>query len=678
MIAVALIGVLVASAVLVAITLRLSSLVSTVLAGYVALLAETTALTVGLSPLHLVTRGGLAVAEAVLFAGALGLWLTRGRPGVPLRAIRPVVREIVRDPVSAAFLGLVAVALVYELVLVLTVPASNWDSLTYHLARTAAWVQHGGIYWIPNAPTDRMNEFQPIAEQQILFLFVATGKGALFALPQFVAQLALLAGVYGASRRLLFDARVAACAALFFATFSIVALEATTSQNDLVAASLPVAAMALLLGGAPCEIVVAGVAVGLGLGVKLTTALVLPVLVLLALRHGRRRLLLFVGGASAAFVSLGMWGFILNIVKTGHVLGHGGGRVVDVASPSFPGSLVTAVRVVYQLLDRSGFQPWTLSLLTAAAILVAVVAALTARLRGSRGTALIYAAATAGPFLAPLVVIVVAISIKAVGTGIHLPVHDPRTTVGRFGWYVNSAANEDFSGFGSLGGLAVLGISMLTIARVMRRRVGLARLALGLAVPVFVVLLVLQSKYNPWISRFLIIPVALTAPLFAELFRRRRFAIGVVLVAALTLVLTLVRNQHKPLVNAQVPPWRLTQSDAAELTWSKAGAASLKQINHTVPARACVGAVLGLDEPAYLLYGPKLQRRVTYLRRQGAPQAATRDGLTYVVIGDIHTETVAHAFHATGWTILLLPKLAEHSRWALAISPHRSGGHCAA
>jgi hypothetical protein len=42
------------------------------------------------------------------------------------------------------------------------------------------------VYWIPNAPTDRINEFQPLAEEEILFLFVATGKKALFGLPRFL------------------------------------------------------------------------------------------------------------------------------------------------------------------------------------------------------------------------------------------------------------------------------------------------------------------------------------------------------------------------------------------------------------------------------------------------------------------------------------------------------------
>ena len=46
-------------------------------------------------------------------------------------------------------------------------------------------------------PTDRINEFQPLAEQEQLFGFAATGGGALDALPQFLAQLAILVAVYG-------------------------------------------------------------------------------------------------------------------------------------------------------------------------------------------------------------------------------------------------------------------------------------------------------------------------------------------------------------------------------------------------------------------------------------------------------------------------------------------------
>ena len=202
MIAVLLIVALVATSLLAATTLRLQSFVSWLLAAYVLALAETTLLTLALSPFHAVTRGWLAAAEVLLLAAAAAAWLLRGCPAVPTAGVAPSLRVLLHDPVVVVFAGVVAAALAYELALVFTAHPNNWDSLTYHLARAAAWAQHGGIYWIPNAPTDRMNEFQPVAEQQVLFLFVSTGKGTLFALPQFVAQLAMVVRDLGAVRRL--------------------------------------------------------------------------------------------------------------------------------------------------------------------------------------------------------------------------------------------------------------------------------------------------------------------------------------------------------------------------------------------------------------------------------------------------------------------------------------------
>ena len=144
-----------------------------------------------------------------------------------------------------------SLALGYELLLALTVPPNNWDSLQYHLPRVAAWAQHGGIYWIAErADRHPQYAFQPLAEQEILFLFVAFGKARLFALPQYLAELAVLLAVYGASRRLGFDARGRRLQRPpSLATFSLVALESMTAQNDLVAASFPAVAACLILGG---------------------------------------------------------------------------------------------------------------------------------------------------------------------------------------------------------------------------------------------------------------------------------------------------------------------------------------------------------------------------------------------------------------------------------------------
>jgi hypothetical protein len=684
-IAVLLMVVLVATGLLVAASLRLSSLVPSLLGWYLVVVAEVTGLTWALSPFRLVTRGGLAISEVALLVGALAVWVGRGRPGLPLGRVRLIWAELRGDWLVVGFLVCVVGALAYEFVLGLVVPPNNWDSLTYHLTRAIAWAHHGGIYWIPNAPTGQMNEFQPGAEQQLLYLFVATGKGALYAVPQFVAQLAILTAVYGAARRMAFNVRHAACAALFFATLSVVALEATTSMNDLVAASFPVAAVALLLGGAPTEIVLAGGAVALGLDVKLATALVLPVVALVAWVLGRERFALFAGSAGYAFAALGVWSFVLNLLKTGRLLGRGVGRVEDTASPSFPGSVATAVRVAHHLFDRSGYGPLTISCLTVGALVVAVVAPLAARIPALRRSHLAWSESAAVPLLAPLLSIGGAFVVEGVARGVHLPVNDPKTTVGHFSWHVNSAAHEDLSGFGPLGGLAVITVSAGTVIAgtvlaLARRRgelgryaLGIGRFALGLALPLLIVLFSLGSKYNPDVSRFLIVPVALTAPLFALLFRLRPLAVSTAAVAVLSAALVLTHNELKPLVNTAYRPWQLTQVRAVRLNWGIGGAGTVKEINAAVPGRACLGAVIGADDPAFLLYGPRQRRDVVYLPNRDPLGLAKRDGLTFVVIGLApRAQSIRADFRKDGWLVRRLPSLGGPRYWTLAT---RLGAH---
>jgi hypothetical protein len=664
-------GMLLATALLIATSLRLERLVPTLLAAYIALLAETSLLTLVLSPFREVKRGPLALSQGVVLTIALVVWWRRGKPRLgPARGARAAA-NVARDPPVVALLAVVAVALAYELVLVLTVPANNWDSLTYHLARVAAWVQHGGLYWIPNAPTDRMNEFQPLAEQEILFLFVATGKGALFALPQFVAELALVGGIYTASQRLGYTSRQALLAALFFATFTLVALEATTAQNDLVAASLSLLAVVFLLGETTAEACLAGIALALGLGVKLTTALVLPVIVLLAWRSGRRRTVVFAGSGVVAFAAVAMWSFVLNVVETGHVLGHGGGRVEQFASPSFPGSFVTGLRILHHFLDRSGFEGRATSALLLVAIVVAPVWVIASRRRGSsRRAAWTTAGAFALPLLAPTLVAGLAVLLQSDrGRALLHVISSDR---------VNVRANEDLSAFGPLG-LVLLGASVATVAAPFKGSRDIRRVALGFSLPLFLTFLAFTSKYNPWLARFLIVPAALTAPLLAALFRKKAATLAIVLVAAATLGLALSRNQLKPLDRSVTRPWQLTEVAAVKLTWKPEAGTALARLDALVAGRACLGAVIGVDEPSYLLFGPRLERPVTFLPRERAPEAAERAGVPYVVIGGSDVAPLADGFKAGGWRLHALAARNGHPGkpyWTLAINPRGGSGQC--
>lgn len=652
--------------------LRLS-LSSTLLAAYVAVVAETTLLTAALSPLRWVTRTGLFVGETLVLIGALAVWLRRGRPLPAFGVVRKLRYAFEGSPVTAILFATVVAALAYELTLGLTVPPNNWDSLTYHLTRVAAWSQHRGVYWIPNAPTDRINEFQPLAEQEILFLFVVSGKGALYAVPQFTGELAIMTAIYASARRLGFELRQALCAALFFASLPLVALEATTAQNDLVAASLAAAAAAFLLGRCKAEFMLAGVAVALGLGVKLTTALVLPVLLLLALAKGRRALRLSAAAGVVTFVVLGMWGYVLNLAHTGHVLGRGGGRIEQQASPSLTGSPTTAFRILYKLLDVSGLSGRLLFMFAVLGIVLGLLTLRTERRLGSppRRAGLAVAAVVL-PLLAPRLVPDVAHALHLAANAISLPVHAPALTGGVFLWGVSYAANEDLSAFGPLGGPALVAVSVVILIAAGRRRIAVWKptFALSLALPLVIVLLALTSKDNPWLARFLIVPVALAAPLLAPIFRRPDVALAVAVVAVGGLFGVEVRNQLKPLHSAHGFAWQLSQADAVALTWQPGAGPALTAFDRAVPENSCLDAVLGPDEASYPLFGAGLGHKVLFLPRKGAVSVAARSGISTVLIG--HVPRLAASFAQAGWQLRSLPAAPAQRYWTLATRPGAS------
>jgi len=479
--------------------------------------------------------------------------------------------------------------------------------------------------------------------------------------------------VFSVSARLGFTPRTAAFAALLFGTFPLVALESSTSQNDLVAAALPLVAAALVLGGSRAELALAGLALGLALGVKLTTAYAVPIPVALALLRGRRDALRVAGAAVVSFVVLGMWGFVLNVVHTGNPLGNGGGRIEQQASPSLTGSPATAFRLLHDLLDLSGLGLGLTDILAALSVAFAIAAFAITRTRGASVRSAGLAALAAGlPLLVPRLIPILGHGLKIVGDGIHLPVADPATTGGTFFWGIDFGSSEDLSSFGVFGGPALLVISLALLAR--WRRGITARWIVAAALPMFIVLLALTSKYNPWLSRFLLVPVALGAPLLAVLGRRRLPAFAIAVVAVVQLALVHVHNQQKPLTGAYPAPWNATQQQALAVTFRPGYAEDVSRLGRLVDAK-CLGAVIRSDDPGFLLFGQRLQHRVEFLPARGTVAAARARGLRTIVVGDF-AET-RRALRRAGWTMQSLGN-APDTDWVVATTRDavRAQGRC--
>jgi len=216
---------------------------------------------------------------------------------------------------------------------------------------------------------------------------------------------------------------------------------------------------------------------------------------------------------------------------------------------------------------------------------------------------------------------------------------------------INRTANEDYSAFGPLGAVALVAASVLAVVAWHRRRAGPRELALVGAYPVFVVLLALESSFNVFQTRFLLVPVALAAPLFGRLFRFRAAGVAALAVAAVVGVATLDHDQMKPLRGTFGAPWHLDQAQALALQWQPQAGPALEALQARVPPRACLGAVVGPDEPAYLLFGAHLQHHVDYLPGTGTLPAAYKATLSYVVVSPAAASTAVADFRRAGWRV---------------------------
>ncbi len=649
-----------AVALLVAAIVARGAFTSFVLTALLAALAEVQVLALVLSPVDAVGRPGYAICEAALLGLALIVWHGAGRPfprGPDLGFLR-------KDPTLLALAAGVALFVLYEFFLCLTVPPNNWESLTYHLARAAAWYQHGGVYWIANPPTEKQNAFPAGAELAVLWSFVAVGSDRVAALPQFLAQLSAMGAAFGIAVRIGFARPSAAFAALLVPTFALVALESTTTQNDLVVASLVATSAYFVLaaarsGGDDREAAVAGVALALALGTKLTATLAVPGILALALaaRLPQRRAVVACVAFAFAFAAFDSWLYIENGVNTGHVFGSGGGRVEHAPNLTPSGFIATVLRILYRFLNLAG-APWhglgPIASLAALAVLVAVSA-----LVWHSGPRPLTPALTAGAaaLALPLLVTVVAAGARVTLTTLAVPIAPAGTSEGTFSWSVSARVHEDFAYAGAVGLPLLAVVAAALRPRFARRNPTRAALAGGFLL--FPVSLAAFYRFNEFVGRYMLVAIIFAAPLFAGVYRWRAVAVGVAAFALVTLALTNVRNELKPMSRT---PWSLSRAEVLGLQGWQAGIATgVEALDRTVQSNACVGAMLAGDEAAYPLFGPHLLRHVSYIAVP--PAGSTASPRESAVIVGPELEGVSFG---AGWRVTSLG-----GYWRLAVRGQR-------
>jgi dolichyl-phosphate-mannose-protein mannosyltransferase len=600
---------LAATAALAAASTRQVSVLGFALAAYVFAVGEIVLVTLILSPARFVGAWGYLVAESVVLAVVVAAWSRAGRP----RAPRPALAwtAVARNPVLAWLAVAVGVALAYSLVVVLAVPPNNSDSMTYRLSRAVAWLQHGGLYWIGDPHTERQNEFPANSELEFLYTLALLGRDTAAALPQLAAAVVVIVGVAGCARRLGYGRGAALFAGLIGATLTEFALQATSTQNDLVTASLVAAAAYFVQSPRSADLMLAGAAVGLALGTKITAYLVLPTLTLLAVLALPRRRLVVAGAATVAGVAVfAGYSLALNIAHTGSPFGES--AEVDLYRPvvTARGTVSITARAAYRFIDFSGLP---------------VPPELRLRLEGGG---------------------------ERVFDVLGIAANPPESSATLFTFQINLRAHEDHSFFGPLG-IAVLPVALAFLIALPLRRTTARRAAAATSLPLFIVTLALVLRFDDE-GRYLLVPLALLLPLAAAIYHNRLLASVVAAVATITLAAAHVENELKPTgLGAERAAWQLSRAEAQSLDVS-AREPLLTAIAAEVPLDAVLGAAIAPSDWGYPLYGETLERRLIPLDPTCPVREADRRRLRYLVLGaalpwpGLHRGWRVHRFPGAG------------------------------
>ena len=528
------------AAIRVAVALDLEMRVATIVAAYCLAWAEVVVVLLALSPAEWVTPAPTLAAFAVVTA--VVVMATRDRK----RAAGALLRTVSRDGASTLSETAVAVvalavgaAVVYAVVLTLATPQNDFDTIYDHLWRAVLWFSNQAVGYPDCACAPYINAYPPVGEMGAMLTMVLGRADRYVALPQTVALLAIVVGVVGIGRRVGASRAEALLGGLLVATLPVVALQASTAQNDLIVASFLVAATALLLDRGRHAPWLVALAVGLAIGTKVSAPFALPLLLAVALLgrpvagRGKRVVAVVVGTALG-----GTW-YLVNRDQTGSL--DGGFPEIPVEHTVVAG-LSRISRFGIELVDVSGARGADLYLY---AVVGAVVTA---------GVILAGPRRAREPVVVGLLVLgiaVVPVLLPHVGTfleRVHVNVFealdrpDLNVDIGRD--IRRSASN--FSWYGPLGSLLLVGAFVGVVRATYRGSLDRLAVVLAAAPLYWLVAFGAALYYQDFAGRFFMYPVALAAATLEIVLRSRPVAWGVVSIAVTALALALLNDAKRP------------------------------------------------------------------------------------------------------------------------------------
>jgi len=129
--------------------------------------------------------------------------------------------------------GLIGVICATTLLIALLSPPNNYDSMTYHMARVAEWIQHQNVEFYPTA-IPRQNYSMPFAEYVVLQFQILSRSDLYANLVQWLSFIFSIVTISLITKELKFSKFTQILAAFVASTTPMAILQSSSTQNDLV------------------------------------------------------------------------------------------------------------------------------------------------------------------------------------------------------------------------------------------------------------------------------------------------------------------------------------------------------------------------------------------------------------------------------------------------------------
>lgn len=578
-----------------------------------------------LSPFAAVTRAWLLGAFAVIAVAASVATRGRGAPLAPRArdAVR-TLRVLLADPLLAVLAAGVAAALTYALALTLLTPQNDFDTIYDHLWRAGLWFQGAALGYPDCACAPYINAYPPLGEIGTTLTMVLGQSDRYAGLPQAAAYGALVLGVVGIARRIGLGPAESLFGGLLAATLPVLALQASTAQNDLVVAAFVVAAAVFLLDGATSDVSrwswsLTALATALAVGTKVSAPFAIPLLLAVAVlvpRGASWRTRLVHCGAVALGVACGSFWYWVNRAQLG---AFDGGFPAETSVGHGLADMVARIdRMAILFVDAPGAAGRDVLLFPLAALAIAVVVAVRARSHPRR--ALSAAGIVAAIGFAPMLLSALATQLERVHVKVWtLAGRDDLAYVDIGRSITLSASNTSW--YGPLGSLLLIGAVAAVVVAVRRRRVDRLALLFALAPAYWLVAYGALLAYQTAAGRFFMAPMALAAATWGTVARYRAVAWGVTAVAVVAVGLALLNDAKRPSGIRLLEPTD-RQSYFTTPRWAGQGeearAAELtRYLDEHVPGDVTVALAITPNDPGFVFFGRGLDRRLVLVGGSG-------------------------------------------------------------